>query len=587
MLKKFKVDLVLVIAMLSFAAIVAFICCRQSRQAAMSIPLSLQFLGEYDLDSGEWRALSEETDLSAYDGDLVLRGRLEMELPEGAQIKFYLNHISMNLSMNGENIYESSQETYPDMCGNAWVSCVLPALTAGDQIEIRLHNPHSYGNRDAYNEFMDSIYLGSDAAFKYYFDRQGLPYRMICIFMVVVSIALIGTAVGYQLSNLPNGSLLLKLGIMSLLMGVYMYFDAKDISLQSNRMVINTFVRQLAIMLASWILGMGVTELLKEKRKKAAEIAVYALMFADFVFMALALAGVMRIYDTGSYWAVIQGIVSLFLLVLCIMEVRDSGKSVRLMLLSGMILLTALPLELVNAYMGWWQSGICIKVVFTVLFVFQLVWAIWLVAKNHQNSIRADKLREELKNSRIVLAMSQIRTHFIFNILNAISGMCGYDPEKADETLVMFSRYLRSNINIMEEDEPETFTKSLEHLEDYIRLEQIRFGSKIQFVKIIEAENFNIPPLVLQPVVENAIKHGLLNKTQGGTIRLHTWEENGYNVIEIFDDGVGFDTECTPKEGAVGIKNVRFRLECMVNGTIDVKSNPGEGTTVTITIPKA
>ena len=68
---------------------------------------------------------------------------------------------------------------------------------------------------------------------------------------------------------------------------------------------------------------------------------------------------------------------------------------------------------------------------------------------------------------------------------------------------------------------------------------------------------------------------------------MHTWEENGYNVIEIFDDGVGFDTECTPKEGAVGIKNVRFRLECMVNGTIDVKSNPGEGTTVTITIPKA
>ena len=257
----------------------------------------------------------------------------------------------------------------------------------------------------------------------------------------------------------------------------------------NNGFVDGTFVRQLAIMLASWILGMGVTELLKEKRKKAAEIAVYALMFADFVFMALALAGVMRIYDTGSYWAVIQGIVSLLLLVLCIMEVRDNGKPVRLMLHSGMILLTALPLELVNAYMGWWQSGICIKVVFTVLFVFQLVWAIWIVAKNHQNSIRADKLREELKNSRFVLATSQIRTHFIFNILNAISGMCGYDPQKADETLVMFSRYLRSNINIMEEDEPETFTKSLEHLEDYIRLEQIRFGSKIQFVKIIEANN--------------------------------------------------------------------------------------------------
>ena len=586
-MEKFKVNLILCIIMFFFAGLVIFQACRQSNQAIMSIPLPIQFTGEYSLNSGEWQTMSGETSLSAYDGDLVLRGRFDMELSEGAQIKFYLDHIGMTISMNGESIFESSQEIYPDMCGNAWVSWVLPALTPEDEIEVRLHNPHSYGNKDAYNEFMGSIYLGGDVAFKYFFDRQSRPYRAICIFTVIVSIALIGTAVGYQLLRLPNGSLLLKLGIMSLLMGVYMYFDAKDISLQSDRMVFNTFVRQLAIMLASWILGTGVTELLKEKRKKAAEIAVYTLMLADFVFMALALAGVMRIYDTGSYWAVIQGIVSLLLLVLCIMEVRDNGKPVRLMLLSGMILLTALPLELVNAYMGWWQSGICIKVVFTLLFVFQLVWAIWIVAKNHQNSIRADKLREELKNSRIVLATSQIRTHFIFNILNAISGMCGYDPQKADETLVMFSRYLRSNINIMEEDEPETFTKSLEHLEDYIRLEQVRFGSKIQFVKIIEAESFNIPPLVLQPVVENAIIHGLLCKKQGGTIRLHTWEENGYNIIEIFDDGVGFDTECTSKEGTVGMNNVRFRLEYMVNGTMDVKSSPGEGTTVTITIPKA
>lgn len=207
------------------------------------------------------------------------------------------------------------------------------------------------------------------------------------------------------------------------------------------------------------------------------------------------------------------------------------------------------------------------------------------MAKNQQDSIRAEKLREELKNSRIVLAMSQIRTHFVFNILNAISGMCEYDPQKADETLVMFSHYLRSNINIMEEDEPEAFTKSLEHLEEYVFLEQVRFGEKIQFVKTIEAENFNIPPLVLQPLVENAIRHGLLHKKQGGTVSLHTWAENGDSIIEISDDGVGFDMANAPGQESVGMKNVRFRLKYMVGGTMDIKSTPGQGTTVTITIP--
>ena len=218
-------------------------------------------------------------------------------------------------------------------------------------------------------------------------------------------------------------------------------------------------------------------------------------MLTDFVLMVVTLAGAKGIYDTGIYWAAVQGAVSLLLLVLTVMEAKDGGKRRGLMQPSAIVLLTVLLLELVNSCTGWWRGGICIKIIFTVLFVFHLVRAAWLVAKNRQDSIRAEKLREELKNSRIVLAMSQIQTHFVFNILNAISGMCEYDPQKADETLVMFAHYLRSNI--MEEDEPEAFTKSLEQLEEYVFLEQVRFGEKIQFAKNIEADNFKIPPLVL------------------------------------------------------------------------------------------
>ena len=151
--------------------------------------------------------------------------------------------------------------------------------------------------------------------------------------------------------------------------------------------------------------------------------------------------------------------------------------------------------------------------------------------------------------------------------------------------MVTFSRYLRKNINAMEEEQLEPFAKSMEHLEDYICLEQIRFGDKIRFEKQLDTENFMVPPLVLQPIVENAIVHGLLGKKQGGTIRLHAWTEHGDNRIEISDDGVGFDTEQASGEDSVGIKNVRFRLTYLVNGTMEIISRPQEGTTVTITIP--
>ena len=128
--------------------------------------------------------------------------------------------------------------------------------------------------------------------------------------------------------------------------------------------------------------------------------------------------------------------------------------------------------------------------------------------------------------------------------------MCEYDPRKADETLIRFSRYLRRNIDVMQEDALETFSKSLEHLEDYIALEQIRFGGRIQFIKVLEIENFKIPPLILQPLVENSIKHGILPKSSGGRITLHTWREGENIIITITDDGVGFSMEDEKREGS-------------------------------------
>lgn len=583
-MKKIPINLILYTAMFLLAGLLVISVSCGSNQAVLSIPMPVHFIGEYSQNGGEWKQIDTETDLSAYEGDIMLRGRFsDGELLEGGELRFYLNHIGMGIYRNGEILYESSQEKFPDMCGSTWGSWTLPATSEEDVFEIRLYNPHSFGNRNAYNQFLDSIYIGSDVSMKSYLERKSLPYKAASIFILVASIALMGTAVGYRLLRLPDNRLLLKSGMMSLMMGVYMYFDAKDISLWSGQMAFNTYVRRLAMMIAAWLMGACVAELLHGKRRKVAEIAVYILMCTDFVLMAVSLAGKMGIYDTGIYWAAMQGAVSLLLLLLTLMETKNGGRS--LMQYSVVVLLLVLLLELGNACVGWWWGGICIKIIFTMLFVFHLIRGVWLVAKNQQDSIRAEKLRMELKNSRIVLAMSQIRTHFVFNILNAISGMCEYNPQKADETLVMFARYLRSNINIMEKDEPEAFTKSLEHLEKYIFLEQVRFGEKIQFTKNIEAANFKIPPLVLQPLVENAIRHGLLHKKQGGTVSLHTWAENGDSILEISDDGVGFDPSDALGEESVGMKNVRFRLKYMVGGTMDVKSTPGQGTTVTIRIP--
>ena len=180
--------------------------------------------------------------------------------------------------------------------------------------------------------------------------------------------------------------------------------------------------------------------------------------------------------------------------------------------------------------------------------------------------------------------MSQIRTHFIFNVMTIISGLCNSDPQKADNALILFARYLRKNIAIMDRDEPILFSQELQHLEDYISLEKLRFGDKIKFEKKLEITDFKIPPLTIQPLVENAIKHGLLTPGKSGTVYLSTEVVDGEIQILIEDDGIGFETEVLKKENAVGIRNVRYRVENMVGGTLEISSNPGKGTKAEIRI---
>lgn len=151
--------------------------------------------------------------------------------------------------------------------------------------------------------------------------------------------------------------------------------------------------------------------------------------------------------------------------------------------------------------------------------------------------------------------------------------------------IVRFARYLRHNINIMQEDQPIPFETELEQMHNYVALEQLRFGDKIILDEEYEYVDVVIPSLVLQPLVENAIKHGLLPKAEGGVIQVNTTRCNDEVLINITDNGVGFDTSKDINKASVGLSNVRFRVEKMMNGRMQIKSTPGAGTVVRLWLP--
>lgn len=196
--------------------------------------------------------------------------------------------------------------------------------------------------------------------------------------------------------------------------------------------------------------------------------------------------------------------------------------------------------------------------------------------------------KQNLMRTQISVLLSQIRPHFMYNSLNTIRRLCDTDPQRARSTIEEFSIFLRANMDSLSSEAPIPFDQELRHTQSYLRLEQERFGNELQIIYDIQSRDFLLPPLSLQPVVENAVKHGIRRKEGGGTIEIHTSEQEDCFVIRVQDDGAGFD----PSQAAdktrphIGVSNVEKRLELLCGGRLTLTSCIGFGTTVTMHIPK-
>ncbi|MGI6105936.1 MAG: sensor histidine kinase [Raoultibacter sp.] len=233
------------------------------------------------------------------------------------------------------------------------------------------------------------------------------------------------------------------------------------------------------------------------------------------------------------------------------------------------------------------------EIIFPGLWVsyFGAAVALFLIFTNIQIEI-AQKTKEqelELIESRISVMLSQIQPHFLYNTLTSIEYLCEVnEPQKAATAIREFSHYLRGNMDSLSQRSPIPFAKELEHTKLYLSLEKKSGGDLLQTHFDIQASDFSLPALSLQPLAENAVKHGVGRREGGGLISIASSESDTHWYVSVTDDGVGFDS--APEEQAqrshVGIDSVRRRLSAMCDGSLEIQSVPGKGTTATISIPK-
>lgn len=189
----------------------------------------------------------------------------------------------------------------------------------------------------------------------------------------------------------------------------------------------------------------------------------------------------------------------------------------------------------------------------------------------------------EIKDAEIQMMISQIQPHFLYNTLTTIRSLCNIDPQLATKTIENFSLYLRGNLDFIRTTAPVSFEKELEYTQKYAEIEMIRFEN-IAIEYKIEDDDFMLPALTLQPLVENAIRHGIRIR-ENGKVTIHTYFENDRHIISIRDNGIGFNIADLNRTKGIGIKNVQKRLAMVVNGTLKINSAVDKGTEIIIIIP--
>lgn len=590
-LKRTKYMIIILVILIAAGFLTTIIKTNHSSQALTAFLLPIRFVGEYSLGDEPWRELTPVSKLPADDRELRLRGHFDIDFTLDEVMFLYLDHTDVIIKVNGQemvNTFMPTERMAEDFCGVYWYECLMQGVTKDDYIEIMLHCAHDFGHNNAYHDFVDRFYTAPAYFLRGVILQMGTMSRMMALMGVVLSLLILGFSLAFSRMGFSSGGKLTILGLSSLLMSGYIALDTPDVALWSEVILTNTSGLHLCMMLAALGFGFFIMDVFEHEKKRVAMIALYAMAIFDGAVILLSGGRVIRICSMLLPWVIMQSIVSIVLLAYMLKALLSASMEKDNHLLVVCVVMQALILlDLAGTLLGWKHAGVFSKTGFFLLLLVFLVWTMYSVPEKYRQAMRANQLEAELEESHIALLVTQIHPHFLFNSLSAIRHLCRTRPELAWEALGDFATYLRANTDALTSTKLIPFSQELRHIQSYLKLEKLRMDERLSIVYDIQEEDFLLPPLTVQPLIENAVKHGIFYARNGGTVRLATFKQGGAVVIEISDDGVGFNMEenfNADDRVYVGIHNVQTRLSKMLRAQMTVKSEMGKGTTVTIRI---
>lgn len=592
-----------ILLLIALAALLLWFNNSTSLQATGATAAKVTFDGEYRIADGEWQQIEKGKHIPATKGDVILRINFHLMDPDGnpmddmertAPVAFYTDHIGLKFYSGGKLIRVIDNENSiigESACGESWVMHPVTA-EAAEPVEIVVYNPHKFGNDTAIDDMLSNVAIWANMDFEKEVLGRGESQRNAGLIFMLISFVFLGIALFSSLIHINRNGIIWLLGLVVLFAGAYFAFSAEGVSFWSESIISNTTLLGCSMMFYMLFLAMNISYFLK-KMKKVGEITVILLAVTNAVFFILPIVTDIFFYDTWLWWALIQIVANIVLFFCLVKEFITTEKKERWLYIGMSLPLLSFAVDVVGTRLGAWKGGVVSQYVFVALFAVAMVMVLKLIPNSINATTKAKRLEmekivlhAELAETRISTMMSQIRPHFIYNTLGSIEQLCKLDPPKAGDLVHNFAKYLRGNFGELDNPKPILMSQEMQHVHHYISIENVRFPD-MTFTFEMNSDDFHIPALTVQPIVENAIKHGLMKLPKGGTIRVVSYETDTDYCISIVDDGVGFDTSVLVDERKhVGLRNIRERLKVMVNGKLDIESTVGVGTKVLVTIPK-
>ena len=545
--------------------------------------------GEYSIDGSEWTPTIPDKMVDSNFRQLTVRGKLSKKALDDQMLVMSVDNVWFKLKIDGKvaaTNYRADDGVFKDTPGYSICYVDEGIFKTDSDLELDLMYPYENLSSRHLSDFYD-LYLGDiSVVYELLFQHKSVTilFCILICFFGLFAFPIAGIVLGkINYRYLAFALLCFFSGIFILSQSIYSYMPLW-IEDPVTAMTVCNIPTHICLISAMIYIKVNLE---KPFHKVIGNIIIGAAAIVTTVSLILHFTGVSDLYAGKPFILIFTCVCAVILTACLIREINLKGLA-WLTLTSWIPVLLGLLLDAINEFYAFttiplFEWGMALTL------INQLVVLIIDLRSQYLESLKYEQMQKELYEAKVSLMVSQIQPHFLYNSLTSIAMMCTKDPKKAREATINFADYLRGNMNSLKQKTPVPFKQELEHLKKYLMLEQMRFGDLLNVEYDITTTDFLIPQLSVQPLVENAVKHGVGMKEDGGTVKIATREtDEAYEVI-ISDDGVGFDTSKPIEDDGrshVGMENVRQRLKELCNADVIIESEIDVGTTATIRIPK-